>query len=203
MDVKGTRAAQGQATEKALRYHAQRLFAHKGYADATTNEVVRRARVTKGALYHHFSNKLELYRAVVEDLERDFLAKVEAAAGTQRDPWERLRAMCRKYLDACLDPTVARILMLEAPVVLGWKVWCDTAHDHEVAAFARCIRDAVAAGLVREQWAETMAQVIQTGLHTAGRVIATAPDPATARAQVEETMGRLLTGFRTPAERRV
>lgn len=176
------------------------LFARKGYADTSIGEVARRARVTKGALYHHFATKLELYRVVVEDLEHELLVRIEAAAAGQGDPWERLRAMCRAYLDACRDAAVGRILVLEAPVVLGWKAWCDIAHEGEVAAFTRCLRDAVAAGLVREHSVETMAQVILGALNTAARVVATAADPAAAGAQVEETLERLLGGFRAFVE---
>jgi AcrR family transcriptional regulator len=202
MSVKGTRAARAQATAAALRHHAQRLFAQKGYAEATTDEVVRRARVTKGALYHHYTNKLDLYQAVVEEMVQVFLARVEGAAGTFQDPWERLRAACSSYLDACLDPTVARILMLEAPVVLGWKAWCDVAYDRVVALFARHVQEAVTAGLVRVQPPETAAQVILAALSTAARVVATAADAPTARAQVEETINSLLAGLRTPAGHR-
>src|SRR5687768_13733053 len=134
MPVKQERAAQAAGTRRDLLAHARKLFAQNGYADSSTDEVVRRAKVTKGALYHHFANKLELYRAVVEEMERELVARMAEAAQRSREPDERLEAACHAYLDACLDSTLTRILVLEAPVVLGWKAWCDLAHQHEIAA---------------------------------------------------------------------
>ena len=195
MEVKPSRIARAESTRNALLRHARRLFTQKGYAEASTDQVVRRAKVTKGALYHHFANKLELYQAVVEDMEREVVARLETAAAAYPDPGERLRATCDAYLDACLDVNLARVLVIEAPVVLGWKSWCNIAQEHEVATLTKRLGEAVAAGIVREQPLETMAQVLLGALNTAARVIATAPDPAAARLQVEETIERLLKGL--------
>ena|ERR1700682_5265495 len=174
-----------------LRLQARKLFLQKSYAEAATDELVRRAKVTKGALYHHYANKQELYRAVVEDLEREVVASIEAAAAGLNDPWKRVRAMCRAYLDACSNPSTARILVLEAPVVLGWKTWCQLEQENEVASFARCLRDITSA-----ESALTTARVVLGALNTAVRVIATADDAAAARSQVEQTIERLLDGLK-------
>lgn len=194
MEVKDARAAQGEATQKALRRQARKLFAEKGYSGANTNELVERARVTKGALYHHFANKRELYYAVVEDMERELVERIEAA-GAGREPWERLHAMCSAYLDSCRHPALARMLVLEAPVVLGWKTWCSLEQRYEVAAFARCLNDA---GALQEP-AETLAQVILGALTTGARVVTTAADPSAARAEVQKTIDRLIAGLRSTA----
>ena len=194
MEVKDARVVQGEATQKVLRREARKIFAKKGYTAANTNELVERAKVTKGALYHHFTSKRELYHAVVEDMEQELVERIEAAGGG-REPWERLRAMCRAYLDACRDPALARMLVLEAPVVLGWKTWCNLEQKYEVAAFARCLNDA---GALKEP-AETLAQVILGALTTGARVIATAADPEAARAEVQKTIDRLIAGLRSTA----
>jgi AcrR family transcriptional regulator len=193
-EAKDARAAQGAATAKTLRRQARKLFTKKGYSGVNTEELVESARVTKGALYHHFANKKELYHAVVEDVEQELVEKLEAA-GAGRKPWDRLHAMCRAYLDSCRDPAFARMLVLEAPVVLGWKTWCNLEQKYEVAAFARCLD---AAGALSEP-AETLAQVILGALTTGARVIATSADPDKARAEVERTMDRLLAGLRSTA----
>src|ERR1043166_9565425 len=104
MEVKDARLAQGEATQKMLREQARKLFAQKGYSGANTGELVRRAKVTKGALYHHFANKRDLYLAVVEDMERELVEHIEAAGTMAGDPWQRLHAMCNAYLEACQDP---------------------------------------------------------------------------------------------------
>ena len=194
MPVKQERAAQAAGTRRELLAHARKLFAQKGYADASTDEVVRRAKVTKGALYHHFANKAELYRAVVEDMARELVLRMDQAARRVRAPDKRLEAACQAYLDACLDSTLTRILVLEAPVVLGWKAWCDVAHQHEIAALSRYLEAVVAKSTTGEQPIE-MAHVLLGALNTAARVIATAEDPQKARGQVEDTIARLLKGL--------
>lgn len=202
MEVKNGRAAQGEVTQKALRDQARKLFAQKGYSGANTSELVQRAKVTKGALYHHFTNKRELYLAVVEDMERELVERIEAAGAAARDPWKRLQAMCRAYLKSCRDPNLTRILVLEAPVVLGWKTWCNLEQKYEVAAFARCLKETGAAGFSQgalPESVETLAQVILGALTTGARVIATAADPAAARKEVEKTIERLLAGLRSTA----
>ena len=194
MEVKDLRMAQGVETQRALRRQARKLFAQKGYSGANTNELVERARVTKGALYHHFANKKELYQAVVEDMEQELVERLEAA-GAGRAPWERLSAMCNAYVDACREPALARMLVLEAPAVLGWKTWCNLEQRYEVAAFARCLKEI--AGL--NEPAETLAQVILGALTTGARVIATAPDPEAARTEIQQTIDRLISGLRSTA----
>jgi AcrR family transcriptional regulator len=194
MEVKDLRMAQGVETQRALRRQARKLFAQKGYSGANTNELVERARVTKGALYHHFANKKELYQAVVEDMEQELVERLEAA-GAGRAPWERLSAMCSAYVDACREPALARMLVLEAPAVLGWKTWCNLEQRYEVAAFARCLKEID--GL--NEPAETLAQVILGALTTGARVIATAPDPEAARTEVQQTIDRLICGLRSTA----
>ena len=194
MEVNDARIQQGSETQKTLRREARKLFTKKGYSGANTNELVERASVTKGALYHHFANKKELYQAVVEDAEQELVEKLEAA-GAGKKPWDRLDAMCRAYLESCRDPAFARMLVLEAPVVLGWKTWCNLEQKYEVAAFARVLDEA---GALSEP-AETLAQVILGALTTGARVIATAEDPEKARAEVERTIDRLIAGLRSTA----
>lgn len=194
MEVNDARIQQGSETQKTLRREARKLFTKKGYSGANTNELVERASVTKGALYHHFANKKELYHAVVEDAEQELVEKLETA-GAGKKPWDRLHAMCRAYLDSCRDPAFARMLVLEAPVVLGWKTWCNLEQKYEVATLARCLDEA---GALSEP-AETLAQVILGALTTGARVIATSPDPEQARDEVERTIDRLLAGLRSTA----
>lgn len=194
MEVNDARIQQGTETQKTLRRAARKLFTKKGYSGANTEELVGSARLTKGALYHHFANKKELYHAVVEDVERELVETLEAA-GAGKKPWERLQAMCRAYLEACRDPALARMLVLEAPVVLGWKTWCILEQKYEVAAFARVLDEA---GALSEP-AETLAQVILGALTTGARVVATADDPKKAGAEVEKTIDRLIAGLRSTA----
>jgi hypothetical protein len=127
-------------------------------------------------------------------MERELVANMAGAAGGARQPDRRLEAACRAYLDACLDSALTRILVIEAPVVLGWKGWCDLAHRYEIAALATYLEAVVARSNTNEQPLD-MAHVLLGALNTAARVIATAPDQKKARRQVEETIERLLKGL--------
>src|SRR5256885_14962109 len=108
------------ATRAALVTVARRLFAQRGFADVSIEEIVQGARVTKFALYHHFSDKQALSRAVVEAIEGEVAGRVRTAASRQTEPWAQLVAACHGYLDACLDRDVQRVLVLDAASVLGW-----------------------------------------------------------------------------------
>ena len=196
MYVKSRRSRRPERTRQELLHQARRLFARDGYAEASIREIVVAAGLTKGALYHHFDDKLDLYRAVVEEMAEELAGRIEAAADGCPDPWERLQAMCRAYLDASLDASLARILMLEAPAVLGWKAWCEIGERHEVRVFAAGVREAAAAGQLPPDSVEGTAQVLLGALNTAARMIATASDRTAARTRAERTIDRLLGGLR-------
>src|SRR5690606_19094482 len=97
----------------------------KGYAATATEEIVQAAGVTRGALYHHFRDKQDLFEAVYRDLQDDLRERILQASRSQPEsqPWERLRAGFHEYLDHSLDPTVQRIVLVDAPSVLGWERW--------------------------------------------------------------------------------
>src|SRR3954470_4426514 len=117
----GRREAEAQATREALIDAALELFTRRGYAGVGTEEIVRRARVTRGALYHHFDDKRDLFRAVHEQMEAEVVEAIQQRlASFAGDPVEGLAEGVRSYLDACADPSFARITLIDAPAVLGW-----------------------------------------------------------------------------------
>ena len=123
MTVKSRKLEQSQATRAALIKTARKLFARHGYADTDIETVARRTRVTRGALYHHFKDKQDLFSAVF-DLEEQKLAQIiGAAAVSQPNTWDGMLAGSNAFLDACLDPTVQRIVLVDALAVLGWERW--------------------------------------------------------------------------------
>ena len=195
MSVNGMRAKQAEATRAKLRRRARRLFATKGYANASTEDLVRTTGVTKGALYHHFGDKEGLFRAVVEDLEGELAEVVAQATEAEADPWARLERACKAYLDVSLRPDVARILVLDAPSVLGWHQWCEIDKQYGVAMFDKTLRQAMDAGVVAAQPAETLAQVLLGALNVAARVAATETED---RDDVWATVARLLSGLKAP-----
>src|SRR5437764_3794597 len=117
--IRTTKAGQSEATRAALVEAARPLFAQRGYAAVATEEIVRSAGVTRGALYHHFAGKAELFAAVYEEVEQELLESIAASAiGGATDPLQALRAGARAFFDACEDPAVQRISLIDAPSVL-------------------------------------------------------------------------------------
>src|ERR1044071_3238143 len=114
MNVKSRKAEQAEATRSALIGTARRLFATRGYASVSTEEVVRGAGVTRGALYHHFRDKRDLFRAVFEQTEEEIVAAIGARMDGASDPMALLAEGVRAYLDACGDPVLMRIGLRDA-----------------------------------------------------------------------------------------
>src|SRR5215207_6750983 len=111
------------ATRGAIVGAARELFSEGGYEATTIEDIARRAGVSKGALYHHYADKVDLLVAVYEDLEAELVESLMAVANAETDPMEALRAGCYAFLDACLDPVFHRIALIDAPSALGWDRW--------------------------------------------------------------------------------
>jgi AcrR family transcriptional regulator len=194
--VTPTKAEQADATRAALSAAARLLFTERGYAATSTTEIVERARVTRGALYHHFAAKEELFRAVFEQLEGEVTEHVAEEALTSPDPLEQLRRGTRAYLEACIDPAVQRVVLLDGPSVLGWETWQEIEQRYGYGLVVAGVEAAMAAGLISAQPVEPLAHVLFGALTEAGMVVARADEPRTARADMEAAMDRLLDGLR-------
>jgi AcrR family transcriptional regulator len=195
-----TKAAQRQATIAALVNVARELFAERGYADVGTEEIVQRAGVTRGALYHHFKGgKEELFRAVLVQISAEVLQRVLAAAGSTDDPWEELALGAEAFLDACLSPEVQRIMLIDGPSVLGWDVWRAIDTDHGLGMLEGAVHSAMDAGRLLPGSSAAVAHVLTGALDEAAMVVARAEDPAAARHEMGLTVRRLLEGLRGPA----
>jgi AcrR family transcriptional regulator len=200
---RGRQAERSEATRSALVDVGRKLFARRGYADVGTEEIVRRAGVTRGALYHHFSGKEDLFRAVAEQVEGDITRRSAEAALAHQDPWEQQRAGWEAFLDACLDPAVQRIILLDAPSVLGPKVWREIASKYGLALVQFGMRSLMEAGLIEEQPVDPLAHLVIGALSEAAVVIAQAEDTEAARAEMGAALERLMVGLRTDSGRPV
>jgi AcrR family transcriptional regulator len=196
--VTPSKADQADATRTALGAAARQLFTERGYAATSTTEIVERAGVTRGALYHHFAAKEDLFRAVFEQLEDEVTNHVAKEALTSADPLEQLRRGTRAYLDACIDPAVQRVVLLEGPSVLGWQTWQEIEQRYGYGLVVAGVEAAIGAGLIAAQPVEPLAHVLFGALTEAGMVVARADDPGVARADMEAAMDRLLDGLRAP-----
>src|SRR3954466_3462062 len=115
VEGRSRKAEQAEATRARLIQVARDLFAERGYADVGTEEIVRRAEVTRGALYHHFRDKKDLFRAVHEQLEQELVESVGERSPGIRDARELLDTGVRSFLDACTEPALAQISLIDAP----------------------------------------------------------------------------------------
>jgi len=198
---RGRQAERSEATRKALVDIGRKLFAKRGYADVGTEEIVRRAGVTRGALYHHFSGKEDLFRAVAEQVEEEMTRKSAEAALAHQDPWEQQRAGWEAFLDACLDPAVQRIILLDAPSVLGPKAWREIASKYGLALVQFGLLSLMEAGLIEEQPVDPLAHLVIGALSEAAVVIAQAEDTEAARTEMGAALERLMVGLRTDSGR--
>jgi AcrR family transcriptional regulator len=192
----GRREADARATREALIAAALDLFTERGYAGVGTEEIVARAKVTRGALYHHFEDKRDLFRAVFERVEEELVAGIAAKMKAVDDPWELMMAGMRAFLDACEQPAVKRIALTDAPVVLGWKEWREVDNRHGLGLTRAAIQRAVDAGVLRPIAVEPMAHLFVAALSEAAFVIAHADRPRKARAEVERALVELSEGLR-------
>ncbi|MGZ4513220.1 MAG: TetR/AcrR family transcriptional regulator [Mycobacterium sp.] len=177
---------------------ARPLFASLGFAEASLETIVRDAGVTRGALYHHFADKTELFAAVFEQVEGEMAARMgeAVAAAGQSDPVEIMRLCAGLWLDACADPEVQRIVLLEALAVLGWERWSDIGHRYNIGFVTALLTDAIESGSIPRQPVEATALTIMGALREATLYIARADNHRQARADAGEVMDRLLNALR-------
>jgi AcrR family transcriptional regulator len=195
-DDPSERPERGDATRAALVSAARALFAERGYAGVGTEEVVRRAGVTRGALYHHFRDKQDLFRAVYEQTEQEIVASIGARMAGIADPVELLVEGVRAFLDACGDPVLMRIGLRDAPGVLGWEEWREIGNRHGLGLVTGGLRAAMDAGAIVRADVRTLAHLLLSALAEAALLIASAEDPGAAREEVERTLLALLDGLR-------
>ena len=194
-----TKAAQREATTAALIAAGRELFAEHGYAGVGTEEIVKRAGVTRGALYHHFKGgKEDLFRAVLIQLSAEVVQRVVDAAGAHEDPWEELVAGCEVFLDAATNPEIQRIMLIDGPSVLGWDVWREIDANYGLGLLTGAVQNAMDSGRLLTGSATAVAQVLIGALDEAAMVVARADDGQAARAEMGQTVRHLLEGLRGP-----
>jgi AcrR family transcriptional regulator len=204
MDVKDneaprTKAAQREATVAALIGAARVLFAEKGYAGVGTEEIVQRAGVTRGALYHHFKGgKEDLFHAVLVQVSAETTQRVLAKADAAGDPWETLMVGVEAFLDASAIPEVQQIMLIDGPSVLGWDVWRAADGEFALTAMQQVLQHAMDTGRMVSQPARPLAHVLLGAIDEAAMVVARSEDPEAARAEMGRTVRRLLEGLRGP-----
>lgn len=189
-----TQAERAAETREALIEAARPLFAAQGFAEVALETIVRAAGVTRGALYHHFADKTELFAAVFEKVEGEVAARMgEAiAASNQTDPVEVMRLGADFWLDVCSDPEVQRIVLVDAPAVLGWTRWTEIGDRYNTGMVRALLTNAVETGRIPPQPIEATVLTILGAMREATLYVARAEDHDQARKDAAAVMNRLI-----------
>jgi AcrR family transcriptional regulator len=188
-------SARGASTRADLLRVGRELFSERGYAAVGTEEIVARAGVTRGALYHHFADKRDLFRAVHEELEDELVGGIAARIGGIDDPWELIVTGLRAFLDACTDPAIMRVSFQDAPAVLGWREWREISERHGMGLVSFALQNAMDSGVLAPRPVQPLAHLLMGAMSEAAMVIVNSPDPDAARAEIEPPLIALLEGL--------
>jgi AcrR family transcriptional regulator len=194
-EVKDKRVAQGDVTRASLLAAARELFGEQGYVDTSNDEIVARAGVTKGALYHHFNGKEDLFRAVFEQVQHEVSDRA-VAEFLGEDSWEALISGCALWIDSHLDHSVRRIVLQDARAVLGWDDVRAIENRYGAVALRGALRKAMRYDVLEKQPLRPLAVLLIGALSEGCLYIADADDPAEARAEVGTLITRMLSAFR-------
>ena len=186
-----------EGAREAVLDAATQLFIERDYEAVTTADVLERAGVSRGALYHHFPGKLDLFRAVFEASERRVIARIGAASADAGGPFEMLLAASRAYLrEAETSLELRRLGIMQSRAVLGWEGWRAAASELGLGLTRALLQAAMDAGEIQRRDLETTTHVMLAALVEGATLIATAEDRAAVRAEVESIVVDLLNALR-------
>lgn len=194
-----SQAERSTATRRRILDAARELFATRGWAPTSVDEVVRAAGVTKGALYHHFRDKTDLLRAVYEEQEQRSIEGLLEIGTQHPDPLDALRAGSRAFLTSCLDPMFRRIALVEAPAGLGWEEWREIDARYGFGLLQAGVVAAMDAGRLRRMPVGHLAHLLLAALSEAALLLGQAEDPAAELDEIAAAFDALLDGLALPA----
>lgn len=186
-----TQAERNATTRAALVEAGRALFSTKGFAEVAVDELARAAGVTRGGLYHQYDGKAGLFAAVLEAVEAEVVARVARAMEGVEDPATRLVVGLDAYLDACAEPAIHRITLVEGPAALGWDAWREVGHRHGLGL----VEEAVAAFAPPGAPVAALAHVLMGALGEAALFVASSQDPVQARREAHRAVTSLLAGL--------
>jgi AcrR family transcriptional regulator len=191
------RAEQVAQTRAALVGAGRELFGTKGFAATSVDDIARTARVTTGALYHHFPNKAAVFEAVFEQVHADMLtATAEAvAAVAPGDPVAQMAAAFGVFLDQALESETQRIIITDGPAVLGLARFVELDERYALEPAVQALAAATASGLLRVEDPQTLVLLLFGAMTRAGLLIASSPDPKATRDAVGATFRQMMSGF--------
>ena len=192
MDRPNKNVSRGEATRGQLIAIARRMFADRGYEDTSIEAVLREAGVSRGSLYHHFASKEALFEAVAEDVETSVGEQVLAAAGGSEGPVAALRAGFLAWIRLAGDPVVRRILLIDAPSVLGWERWRSMEEDHALGLIRAVLEVIAEEGKLRPELVGTLAHVLLASVNEVALLVARSEDREAAMQAGTDAIDELL-----------
>ena len=201
------RSQHADATRRAVLDAAKSLFGRQGYAQTSVDEIADAARVTKGAVYHHFAGKEALFRAVYAEVETDAQARVLRAANPGMAPVDQMVAMMNAYLDAALDVEIRRITLVDGPAIVGQEIDDNAEQQPGYTAVRAFLATAIASGEIMDLDPGALTGLLGGMAWVAGVLIARAGDPDETRAALGRALDAMLHGLapgnnRTPGSNR-
>jgi AcrR family transcriptional regulator len=194
--MRSRRLDYSESTRSALVDSAVELFTKRGYAGTSLDEIAKRARVTKGALYHHFSGKQALFEAAFDAVESLVFGRLEKILNGPETPWDRALSGLREFIKSCLDPSYQRIAIHEAPVVMGWERWREAEDRASFGLIRSSLEGLIEAGEIESVPVEITARLLFGALSSAATEIAGSAEPKKVGAQVEAVIVQLLNRVR-------
>src|SRR3954449_3666082 len=194
--VRRTQTQRAETTREALLASARELFTERGYDDVGTEEIVRAAGVTRGALYHHYGDKASLLEAVYNRIEAESTERVAriVLGSDLHSPLAAMKAGVEAFLDECAKPELRQIALHDAPAVLGWDRWREVGAANGLGLIEASLAAAIEAGEVRELPVKPMAHLLLGALDEAAMLVARDERPES-RAEVTEVLVALLESF--------
>jgi AcrR family transcriptional regulator len=192
-------AARSATTRAALLAAARPLFGARGYAGVGTEELAHAAGVSRGALYHQFADKRDLFQAVVEDIEVEIIGRIGAriAASDAADPLAALADGAEALIEAILEPDIRRITAFDAPSVLGWETWREISGKYGLGLIEGGITAAIDQGTIPDQPPGPLANLLFGAVNEGALSVALAGDVDAAREQMLAALRSLLDGLRS------
>jgi len=187
-------------TRKALLRSASALFAERGYAGTSLDEVASAARVTKGALYHHFAGKLDLFQAVFDECEAGAVKRITADVRRKKDPWEKALTAVSSFLEVCQEPAYRRIVMQEGPVALGFDRWRESEERSTYGLVHDIVRRVLRQYRLAGSLLDTFTRIFYGAMSSAAIAVSEAEDAETASREVATVISLMLAGLRQMAE---
>jgi AcrR family transcriptional regulator len=194
--VENQKVIRGRETADRLVKTAAALFGSKGFNATPAEEIVSLARVTRGALYHHFKNKEGLFLAVFKAMQAEISEQIMAAVEQENDPWQQLLAGCRGFLEACLDPRRYRIILLEGPAVLGWQLWRDLDAQYGTNDLRQGLQELMDKGELKELPVEPLTRLLTGAMNEGVLWISNSKEKHQVVEEVMTVLTALLEGLR-------